>query len=69
MTPSAELTLYHRDHAAWVRYSAPRIADRITAMRDADAAFAWSLLTRETQLAVWEQLDETQRRRIQAVRA
>lgn len=69
MTASAERALYHRDHAAWVKYSAPRLAGRIAAMRDMDVAFAWSLLTRETQRAVWEHLDETQRARIKVVRA
>lgn len=67
MTPSAERALYQRDHATWLRYSAPRLADRLADMPD--IAFGWSLLTRDTQVAVWQHLDETHRARVKAVRS
>lgn len=69
MSASAERALYETDHAAWVRYSAPRIADRLATVREMDLAFTWSLLIRETQVAVWEHLDDAQRTRLKAVRA
>jgi hypothetical protein len=67
MTRSAERALYQRDHAAWLRYSAPRLAKQLTAIPD--IAFGWSLLTRDTKIAVWEYLDETQRAKLMAVLA
>jgi hypothetical protein len=68
MTPSAERALYHRDHAAWLRYSAPRLAERLRAMPADGLALAWALLTRDTQLAVWDHLDETQRTLVKTLR-
>lgn len=69
MSAGAERALYETDHAAWVRYSAPRIAARLAVVREIDLAFAWSLLVRETQVAVWEHLDDAQRTKLKAVRA
>lgn len=68
LTPSAECALYHRDLAAWRAYAAPRIAARLSSVRDMDTGFAWSVLTRDTQRLVWPLLDAGTQSRIRAAR-
>jgi hypothetical protein len=68
MMPSDEYALYQQDREAWIAHVAPRMAERIAAMPDAEVADTWPRLSREYQLAVWELLDTDQRRRVRAAR-
>lgn len=69
LSHDAERRLYDRDHAAWLVYKAPRLAECLAAAADARVGLMWSLLTREAQVVVWDILDSAQRDRIRAARA
>lgn len=67
LTPAQERALYDRDREAWRVHAAPRLAARLAAEK-LDTGLFWSLLTRETQLAVWPLLDESTQARVRAAR-
>jgi hypothetical protein len=61
-----ERALYESDAAAWRVYAAPRIAASLA--RSTDVGLSWSLLMRETQVAVWPLMDEATQARVRAAR-
>lgn len=68
LTASQERSLYHTDHAAWLRYVAPRMAAKLTAASADDVGDRWAELPRDYQRAVWPHLHTCTRQRIRAVR-
>ena len=67
LTHAQERALYDRDPAAWRAYAAPRLAARLATIKH-DLGLSWSLLTRDTQVAVWPLLDESTRSRVREAR-
>lgn len=68
LTPAQERHLYATDRAAWRRRKAGVLAAKLMAMTDAVLATSWERVPRETQIAVWQHLDEAQRERVRRVR-
>lgn len=69
LTPDAERVLHDTDRPAWLKYVAPRMAQRLREFdADASLADAWAFLQRDYQRAVWALLDEPMRARIRNAR-
>ena len=66
LTQAEERALYDRDPGAWRTYAAPSIAAALA--RSNDLGLSWSLLTRDTQVAVWPLLDEATQARVREAR-
>lgn len=71
LSASEERALFETDRPAWLRYVAPRMAERLQSMvdvPDATLADTWGFLSRDYQRAVWPLLDEATRTRIRRAR-
>lgn len=68
LTPAQERHLYATDRVEWRRRKAGVLAAKLMAMDDDVLANSWERVPRETQVAVWQHLDEAQRERVRRVR-
>jgi hypothetical protein len=63
-----ELDLFKTDRWAWMALAAPRIAERIATMDDAQIDYCWPTMQSDLRERVWTLLDDMQKTRIKAVR-
>lgn len=63
-----ELTLYHKDRAAWLKLVVPHMPAVIDAETDDELSRGWALMSRDFQEATWEHLSAEQRARVKRVR-
>lgn len=68
MTPSQERALYVLDRPRWIEHAAPRLLQRLAHASDAELTAAWSRMSRELQVAVWELMPSSDRARIRSTR-